>query len=86
LQISAANLLVAGQQPTRAPQPQAPQTSATATAGTTKPAFAPLDFKSVMSEQPAAGLAATQRNEQPVSSDSAGKKYQRPGSLLDIRI
>jgi hypothetical protein len=75
LQLSAANLLLAGQQAVR---PGATQPAPTAAA---KPEFASLDFKQML-QQPA--MANT--TSAPVKPAAPAQTVQRMGSQLDIRV
>jgi hypothetical protein len=79
LQISAANLLVAGQQPVRQPAAQAPFAPATSDTAAAKAEFVPLDFKRA-TEQPASTSPPGQ------SAAPQSRTPQRPGSQLDIRV
>jgi hypothetical protein len=73
LQISAANLLLAGQQAVRPGTAQPAQAAASAA----KPEFASLDFKQML-QQPANATQAPAK--------SAAPAFQRLGSQLDIRV
>jgi hypothetical protein len=74
MQISAANLLVAGQQPVR---PGAAQ----AASGTAKPEFAALDFKQML-QQPALATVTPP----PAKPAASAQAFQRMGSQLDVRV
>jgi hypothetical protein len=78
LQISAANLLVAGQQAGR-PQQAASQAAAS------KSTFAPLDFKTAVKQAPAAAVESAP-GARTTSAQPAVKTFQQPGSQLDITI
>jgi len=77
LQISAANLLLAGQQSARI-APAAPPAKTTATpvaSNPAKPEFAPLEF-----------ARAPQTSSDTRPAPAAAQTYGRPGSQLDIRV
>jgi hypothetical protein len=74
LQISASNLLVAGQQAMR------PGTAQPVSTAATKPEFAALDFKQMLQQPAAASVAPAATQTAPAQS------FQRIGSQLDIRV
>jgi hypothetical protein len=81
LQISGANLLVAGQQTIRSAQQAPPPATSQNTADTE---FAPIDFKPAP-QRPAAN-ASTVASSSPASNSGTPQRLQRPGSQLDITV
>jgi hypothetical protein len=76
LQISAANLLVAGQQSARiAPAAPAKTTAAPVASNPATPEFAPLEF-----------ARAPQTSSDARPAPAAAQTYSRPGARLDIRV
>jgi hypothetical protein len=86
LQISAANLLIAGQQTVRSPQratltpalPAAVEEGANAE-------FAPLDFKRML-DNPTAGTASPVSRPASSPGQNNAQAHKTPGSQLDIRV
>jgi hypothetical protein len=81
LQISAANLLVAGQQPTRSSQQAAAPPASPNTASTE---FAPIDFNPAPKGTRAVEMTPASSDATPGSGTP--QRLRRPGSQLDIRV
>ena len=79
MQISAANLLLAGQQNARPAQAPSPARAVSAASNTATAEFAPLEFARVAGKPPGTSPAS-------MAAQPAAQTFERPGSRLDIRV
>jgi hypothetical protein len=86
LQISAANLLIAGQQTVRSPQRATPTPALPAAVEEGANAeFSPLDFKRML-DSPASGTTLSVSRPAPSPDQNNAQANRAPGSQLDIRV